>query len=370
MTNSMRADAAVRMMQESLDRGRGLCLLVGTGLTIAATGDHRNSWAELIKSGAAACEKNGVRDQSWVDRVAADVDTALIGDMLAAAEKVTWGLGGQSADPFYRWLEDTVGAVKPRNVELLDEVKRLSGNQKVTVVTTNYDTLLADYLQVHPVTWRDDTPVLHDAYVDHRRRAVIHIHGHWRNLASVVFGSASYASLRAHHNALVFLEQLLLANTMVTVGVGAGLEDPTFKFLLDWAASALDGTRSIYYLHVAGATVPTHPSITPVPLATHAKIVDLFRQIQITQPKPTNALSRSTEERPFSAAILRRVRRLAESGAQTPEAMRARRFAGVYRDVLDRVLSDTEAPDDLTRAWADRLEATWLVFNEPRTPGV
>jgi len=58
----MTAEGAVRQMQKSLDCGRGLCLLVGTGLTIGATGDPANSWPELIKRGAVACEENGRRD--------------------------------------------------------------------------------------------------------------------------------------------------------------------------------------------------------------------------------------------------------------------------------------------------------------------
>ena len=259
----MQPDAAVRQMQKSLDRGRGLCLLIGTGLTIAATGDPSNSWSELIKRGAAACEENGRRDRAWVERVAADVDTGEIGDILAAAEKVTYGLGGQESEQFYEWLTETVGSVQPKHLELLDQVKRLASHGRVTVVTTNYDSLMSDHLGIRPVTWRAAPPVLKDAYVDHRKQAVIHVHGHWPDLPSIVFGAASYASLRAHPSALEFLKQALLANTVVTMGVGAGLDRPYLP-----AAAGLGGRcaqgRSHDFLFPPGrrrgAAAPEHHS--------------------------------------------------------------------------------------------------------------
>jgi hypothetical protein len=361
----MQADAAVRQMQKSLDRGRGLCLLVGTGLTIAATGDPGNSWPELIKRGAAACEENGRRDRAWVERVAADVDTGEVGDMLAAAEKVTYGLGGQGNERFYKWLRETVGSVQARDTELLNQVKRLADHQAVTVITTNYDSLLTEHLGIPPVTWRDALPVLMDAYVDHEKRAVIHAHGHWFNPPSIVFGAASYASLGAHPSALEFLKQALLANTVVTVGVGAGLADPTFRLLLDWADAALKLTRTIFYFHVAGAAVPVHPAITPVPLSSHAELAGRLRQLNVTPARPVRGRGPAPGQEPFPTAALERVRKLAASSGHTQEASRARLFISVYKTEVDRVLDGAPPADHVARAWAIRLKATWQVLSEP-----
>jgi hypothetical protein len=359
------ADAAVRQMQKSLDRGRGLGLLVGTGLTIAATGDRANSWTELIKRGAAACEENGRRDRAWVERVVADVDTGEIGDLLAAAEKVTYALGGRGGEPFYEWLSESVGSVEPKHLELLDQVKRVAGHERVTVLTTNYDSLLSDHLGIRAVTWRADLPVLKDAYVDHRHRAVIHIHGHWPELSSVVFGAASYESLRADPHALVFLQQAFLANTVATIGVGAGLTDPTFQFLLDWAATALGQTRTILYFHVADAVAPVHPNVTPVPLPSYDELIEILGQLKVKPARPARGLGAATNTGPFPTATLQWVRELAASAAQTPEAGRARLFMSVYKDEVDRVLEEPATADLVVRAWADRLNATWLVLDEP-----
>jgi SIR2-like domain len=359
------ADAAVRQMQQSLDRGPGLCLLVGTGLTIAATGDPADSWAELIKRGAAACEENGRRDRAWVDRVAADVDTGEVGDLLAAAEKVTYGLGGRRSGPFYEWLSETVGSVRPKHLELLDQVKRVAGHKDVTVLTTNYDSLLSDHLGIRPVTWRAELPVLQDAFVDHRQRAVIHIHGHWPELSSVVFGAGSYESLRTDPHAPFFLRQAFLANTVATVGVGAGLTDPTFRFLLDWAATAVGDTRKILYFHVTGAVVPVHPNVTPVPLSSYGELAEILGRLRVTPPRPVRGFGSAGGGEALPAETLQRVRRLAASDRETQEASRARLFVSIYKDQVDRVLDASTAPDRLARAWADRLNATWQALNEP-----
>jgi len=359
------ADAAVRQMQKSLDRGRGLCLLVGTGLTIAATGDPANSWSELIKRGAAACEENGRRDHAWVKRVAADVDTGEIGDMLAAAEKVTYGLGGRRSGPFYEWLSQTVGSVRPKHLELLDQVKRVASHDRVTVLTTNYDSLLSNYLGIRAVTWRADPPVLKDAYVDHNQRAVIHVHGHWPDLPSIVFGAASYESVRADPSALEFLKQALLANTVATVGVGAGLTDPTFRLLLHWADTALSQTRAILYFHVPGAAVPVHPSLTPVPLSSHDELIERLGQLEVTPGLAVTGTRRAVGEASFPTATLQLVRKMAASASRTPEASQARLFISTYKDEVARVLDASAVPDHLTQAWADVLNATWQAMNEP-----
>ena len=315
MAESVRPDAVIRQVQNSLDRGAGLCLLAGAGLTISATGDLANSWPELIKRGAAACRQDGTRDRPWADRVVADVNTRELSDMLAAAEKVTLGLGGPGSERFATWLREAVGSLEPRNFELLNEVKRLARNPKVTVVTTNYDGLLARHLGLEWVTWKRDAPVLFDA-ASHVVEAVIHIHGHWLEPSSVVFGSASYAALAADKTALEALKKMLLANTVVAVGYGADT-DPTFEALLGWADEALKQARAIFYLHLDGAKVPAHPGIIPVPLLSYSELATFLKQIQVKPHKPLLGYATTTDLLSAGVATLRRVRDLAGSARET-----------------------------------------------------
>lgn len=357
MAKSDRPDAVIKELQDSLDRGAGLCLLAGAGLTISATGDRANSWPELIKRGAVACQKQGHRDRSWVNRVAADVGTDVTWDMLAAAEKVTYGLGGPKSSQFYNWLRDAVGSLEPRHFELLDQVKRLASDRRVVVVTTNYDGLLAKHLGFEWMTWKRDAPVLLDAF-SHHLEAVIHLHGHWMEPSSVVFGSTSYAALSADKTAIEGFKGMFLVNTVVTVGVGAGITDPTFQVLLDWADEALKQARAVFYLHEAGAAVPKHPGIASVPLPSHADLAEFLKQIHVKPVRPVRGIHTTGIEQP-SVATLEWVRNRAASGRQNTVATRARRYMSIYGNQVNRILAGAVTPDARAQAWTDRLVTTW-----------
>ena len=361
MAESVRPDAVMQKLQDSLDRGAGLCLLAGAGLTISATGDQANSWPELIKRGAVACQESGHRDRAWVNRVAADVRTGRTSDMLAAAEKVTRGFGEPDRGQFFGWLTEAIGSLEAKHFELLDEVKRLASHPRIAVVTTNYDSLLAKHLGFDLVTWNRGAPVLFDAFA-HVFKAVIHIHGHWLEPESVVFGSASYATLSANQAAFEGLKRMMLKNMVVAVGVGVGIADPTFKVLLDWADKALESARGIYYLHIHGANVPDHPAIDRVSLPSYADLAKFLRQIQVRPPWPVLGPEKAGDRPSDPAASLRRVLDLASSSRQDEIVVRAQEYLNLYGDQVARVLSDRTTPDVRTKAWADRLLATWAAL--------
>lgn len=342
---------AIANLQESLDRGAGLCLLIGAGLTINATGDPRNSWPELIRRGAAAAER--FRDRDWVDRVLADVDTGRTPDMLAAAEKVTAALG----DWYPRWLQETVGSLEPEHFGLLDEIKRLARHKKVVLVTTNYDGILHRYLNFERVTWRQDKAILMDAFA-RWLNAVIHIHGYWIERDTVVFGSASYQALQAQDVALEAFKTVLMENTVLTVGVGAGLTDPTFQVLLGWAGKVLDQTRAIYYLHRDGDEVPAHSHVIPVPLSTHDEITSFLHKLQVNPARPTRGSGPAGSET-FSLSGLQDVRDRAGSSRMNQTTHRARQFMAVYGDQVNSLLGGSVAPAARAQAWTGRLMTTW-----------
>jgi hypothetical protein len=183
--------------------------------------------------------------------------------------------------------------------------------------------------------------------------------------SSVVFGSTSYAALSADKTALEGLKQMLLVNTVVTVGVGTGITDPTFQVLLDWADEALKLARAVFYLHVDGAEVPTHPGIVPVPLTSYAELARFLQQIQV-KPRPARGSAQGKATSVQSPAnTLEWVRDRAASARRSTAAVRARQYMDTYGDQVDRILAGEVTPNARAQAWADRLVATWEALENP-----
>lgn len=351
MREPLRPDSAIASLQDSLDEGAGLCLLIGAGLTINATGDPNCTWRGLIMRGAAAAER--YRDRDWVERVVADANTGRLTDMLVAAEKVTDALG----DHFRGWLREEVGSLEATHFELLAEIKRLVAHDRVIPVTTNYDGILHRYLGFEQLTWRDDKGDLMDAFA-RLVSAVIHIHGYWVQSKTVVFGSTSYQAMQSHGVALEAFKRILMANAVVTVGVGAGLDDPTFQVVLGWAGRVLDQSRAIYYLHKDGDEVPQHSHIIPVPLSSYKEIAPFLARLEINPARPGRGGGLATGES-FRTSDLQAIRERAASLREDRTTLRARDFMNVYGDQVNGILAGTVTPAARVQAWTSRLLTTW-----------
>lgn len=84
---------------------------------------------------------------------------------------------------------------------------------------------------------------------------IVHVHGHWQDPESIVFGASSYADVTRDEAAVSFLKTLVYARTMLLVGFGAGLADPNFNSLRDWMRVALAGSIFPHYRLVLDADV-------------------------------------------------------------------------------------------------------------------
>jgi hypothetical protein len=88
-------------------------VVVGAGVSLASTnGQPEASWAGLLKAGARRCTDVVPNlPPGWAERVASEIDSGDIDDLLSAAEKISSKLlstGGELA----RWLRDTVGSLR------------------------------------------------------------------------------------------------------------------------------------------------------------------------------------------------------------------------------------------------------------------
>ncbi len=150
-------------------------------------------------------------------------------------------MGGRRSPEYRQWLKDSVGALAAVRTEVLDGVTALA-DAGALVLTTNYDDLLVHALGWDVVTWRDPTRL--QAVLRGREQAVVHVHGHWKDPESVVFGASSYADVLRDGPAVTFLKSAVYSRTMLFVGFGAGLGDPNFASLREWMRAEL--SQSVY----------------------------------------------------------------------------------------------------------------------------
>ena len=214
-----------------------LTVVVGTGVTAAATGSTATAtWRGLIEHGIARCESSGARDKAWADRARADANSRYDLDRIVAAEKATDGLGGRGSPEYRQWLAEAVGGLRATDTVVLDAIVALADDGAL-IATTNYDDVLAAALGWDVVTWRDPTRL--QRVLRGREQAVVHLHGHWKDPESVVFGASSYADVLRDPGAATFLKTTVYARTLLFVGFGAGLDDPNFSSLRRWMRAEL-----------------------------------------------------------------------------------------------------------------------------------
>ncbi|MEZ0362861.1 SIR2 family protein [Mycobacterium sp. pUA109] len=311
--NDNRVATAVNAIRTALSK-KQLVLILGAGVSAAATNGHRLSmWQGLVNDAIDRCVELGERDQMWADRAKADVTSPYDDDLIAAAEKATSGLGGRTNPQYRRWLRDTVGALHIEDTTLTDVIK-LYAERGSLIATTNYDDIPSEATGWPAVAWRDNTTIQRVFRGDDH--AIIHIHGHWREPASVVFGSSSYADVLSDQHAAEFLRFLVWGKTVVFCGFGAGMRDPNFTALRNWLRTYPNSEYSHYRLarssEVQTAESEHHADehITVVPFgATHTDLPTFldamltagpFRAIDDTQPqRPTPAPTTSGETIPI-----------------------------------------------------------------------
>lgn len=176
-------------------------MVVGTGISIGATGDPRASWKGLLLDGVSRIEGLGIEKPEVLvaDRIL--INEAFSGEfdlheILQRAESIIKRLGKVGDSLFASWLRDSVGALKtnPDRRQSLDAIADLA-RAGALILTTNYDSLLSEATGFDPVPWEEPNKVLE--VVNRRRKGIIHIHGHWSRPSSVVLGRTSYDRIKS-----------------------------------------------------------------------------------------------------------------------------------------------------------------------------
>lgn len=209
-----------------------LVIVVGAGVSIGATGAApAASWSGLLQLGIEHCEKVSWPPGSEHGEVLRK--ELKLGQMLYVGQRIRDALGPYE---FAKWLRSTVGELKAKDQSVISAIRDLETLGAV-LATTNYDSLLEDGTDLRTVSWGNIKE--RTAVVQRQSRGVMHLHGCWDAPDSIVFDYDGYNRHMRTEEAQATLHGWLAAKTMVFVGCGEGLHDPSFTTLLDWSRKTL-----------------------------------------------------------------------------------------------------------------------------------
>lgn len=245
-------------------------VVVGAGVSIGATGAAHASWKGLLEHGLGFLRDRGdfgpARCDAFLRRLSeafSPFDPELA---LELAENIQHSLQHPDPDAFAAWLESAFDtfAAQPGRRATLDALLELQ-RAGALLLTTNYDSLLSDCTGLRPVTRDDKEAFLR--VVNRQDEGILHIHGHWRESASVVLGVRSYDDIVDDPLFQDGFKSLWMQNHWLYVGCGNGLEDPNLGRLLEWGKQWGKGPREHYYLSIEreAEALRDHPS-TPANL--------------------------------------------------------------------------------------------------------
>ncbi|KAL6069906.1 Caseinolytic peptidase B protein [Balamuthia mandrillaris] len=253
-----RSDAAVddvvlATLRRSLEK-REVIAIVGAGVSAASSLDPMATWKGLLHKGlefcnatkgwsaASASSPSPSSAPSPLDAMKRSIEE---GRYLQAAEE----LSSLSPGNKRKFLAETVGKLRVRDATVLRALRSLN----VPVMTTNFDGLIEDFTGWETVTWNN----VHEYILGplkNKKGKVFHIHGHWNanhwdahQSGSVILSASDYEQFNANENYTAVLKHLAMTYSLLFIGFGNGLQDPTFSNLLYWAKSSLPKSPRWHY---------------------------------------------------------------------------------------------------------------------------
>ncbi len=230
-------------------------VVAGAGVAVAASGGASTaSWKGLLESGVARAEHLKARGAGWHASIAADMALLSEGDMdgtLGVASKVSGALGGATGAEFKSWLRRDIGDLRVTDRTLIEAITSLN----TPIATTNYDSLIEDVTRRDSVTWRDPNGVQMALRGD--TKDIVHLHGFWKDSASVILSSMSYGQITAADAAQTLQRSLATLKSFLFIGCGAGLDDPNFEGLRRWMSAQFSQSESRHYRLCSEAELDT-----------------------------------------------------------------------------------------------------------------
>lgn len=280
-------------------------IVVGTGVSLAVVkggGDAAKfaGWQGLLESGLAECLKYGLLTQrmhdAYMEAMREDVG---LDSFLQAATAVETALA-KRPDVMTAWLNATVGKLPHPNTEIIDALAALG----CPILTTNYDTLIANHLGRNSVPWTNADQMLPVARGEAPH--ILHLHGVYTEPRSVVLGWATYPRVAEDKASTLLKSSLGAMKTFVFVGCGAdGLNDPDLGPFFQRYGELFASGRHFRLCLDAEAGATPH-GITPITYSGHGDLVPLLKELAapVVPPVPPGGIPDPAVAAPLRPAQL------------------------------------------------------------------
>ena len=215
-------------------------LFLGSGVShnsVNANGEHPKTWRAFLEAGAGS----NALDNKQKKIIKANLKSE---NYLMACELLKRYLPDNE---FNDLLDDSFRAPRFQTAEIHKEIFKLDSR---IVITPNFDSIYESYVQSETQGatlvkhYYDDDLV---SVIRRRTPIILKIHGSISTPNKMIFTQVDYAKARSQHsNFYQLLNALLLTQTFLFLG--AGLNDPDIKLLLENNAFQYSTTQSHYFV--------------------------------------------------------------------------------------------------------------------------
>jgi len=268
---------------ELLHHPERVLVIAGTGVALASCSNQPQlSWKGLLRDGLQRCSDLQSTDAALLSSFGQVLDNpdATVNALIAVAQFVSDELSKPRYGVFSEWLHDAFHEVTPDQTDLITAICSCG----TRIATTNYDGLIESVTNRKAVSWTDKAGAAR--FFREWTPSVLHLHGYFRVPESVILGARSYGDVCKDDLMQSALRGTFILGTVVFVGCGAGLDDPNFSSLLDWARHTLKECHHRHFILVCTSEL-THwrlrlegLPIVPIPYGTeHSDLSSFVRQL-------------------------------------------------------------------------------------------
>lgn len=226
-----------------------LVVVTGTGVSLQSVGYPNQpgttvaGWPGLLESGVLYCERHNLVAPKGAAIARLQIESPdTTEDLIDAAQKIHGWLSKQTNARRY-WIKETIGNLRLHDNALIAAIQKLGG----LITTLNYDGLLQEVTKLQPIHWKEQDKI--DAHIrTNSRDYILHIHGHWKTIDSMVLDRTSYEEISSSDKMQQLMQRFARWHTMLFIGCGDTFLDPNFCTLINWCNKALNGASHRHFI--------------------------------------------------------------------------------------------------------------------------